>query len=245
VGNINSANPIFKNIAGQWRDAHKFSPAPRHRRRIIFRILERLVFTSCLDVGCAQGYLLEVLAKKGKSVFGCDISDEVISANRMHFPWAEFAEVDVSKETYPSQKKFDVVIASELLEHIGDWQSAVKNLATMSKKYILVTVPTGKRYPIDRMVGHFRHYTLKGLKDELKHNRFKIIFHRYWGMPLHALYKYLINLFYYEKIYATFALKKYGIKEKLISLFLYYLFYLNDLFNAGSQLFILAEKDSQ
>lgn len=238
----NTTNQDFRNIADRWHDAHKFSPAPRHRRRIIFNIIKRLTFTSCLDVGCAQGYLLEALAKRGKSIFGCDISNEIVRTNRMHFPCAEFEEVDVSKETYPSGKCFDLVIASEVLEHIQDWQLATKYLTTMSKRYILITAPTAKLHPIDRMIGHFQHYTLKDLKDELEKNSFRVIFYRYWGIPLHALYKYLINLFYYEKIYDAFALKRYGIKEKLISQFLYYLFYVNDIFNAGSQLFILAEK---
>jgi len=232
----------FKNIAFQWSDAHRFSPAPRHRRRIILNILKKLDFHSCLDTGCAQPYLLEVLLKEGKLAFGCDISDEVIRANKNTFPGMQFEEVDISKETYPFNKKFDLVISSEVLEHIEDWRSAVKNLIQMSRRYLLITVPTGKVHNMDRLVGHFRHYNYEVLRDEIEKNNFKVVFYKYWGMPFHAIYKYLISFGSYEKAYQGFAAKKYGITQKLISHFLYLLFYFNDIFHSGSQLFILGER---
>jgi hypothetical protein len=234
----------LKNIAYAWQDVHRFSPAPRHRRRIILGILKKIEFNSCLDTGCAQPYLLEAISKRNIQVFGCDISDRVIQANKKNFPAAQFEDVDISKEVYPQGKKFDLVISSEVIEHIKDWQQAIKNLTKMSDRYLLITVPSGKVHNIDKIIGHFRHYNYEDLKNEIENNSFHIIFYKSWGIPFHTVYKYLINTFGYKKIYKKFAYKKYGIIEKIISSFLYFLFYFNDMFNSGLQLFILAEKNN-
>lgn len=232
----------FKDIAAEWSDAHKFSPAPRHRRRILLDILKKINYESCLDAGCAQPYLLEVLCGQNKQVFGCDISDKVIEVNRKRFPQAGFEVVDISKQTYPLSKKFDLVISSEVLEHIEDWRAGLRNLTLMSGRFLLITIPTGKIHKMDQLVGHIRHYTYEELKKEIEKNNFRVVFHKYWGMPFHTLYKYLINTFDYRKTYKHFAVQNYGVIKKIFSQILYLLFYFNDIFKSGSQLFILTQK---
>jgi hypothetical protein len=235
----------LKNIAYAWQDVHRFSPAPRHRRRIILGILKKIEFNSCLDTGCAQPYLLEAISKRNIQVFGCDISDRVIQANKKNFPAAQFEDVDISKEVYPQGKKFDLVISSEVIEHIKDWQQAIKNLTKMSDRYLLITVPSGKVHNIDKIIGHFRHYGYEELKDEIEKNGFKVIFYKLWGMPFHSVYKYLINAFGYKRIYKNFGTSGYGVIKRIFSYCLYFLFYFNDIFKSGAQLFILAEKDDK
>ena len=215
----------FKDIALDWSDAHKFSPAPRHRRRIILDILRKLNYETCLDAGCAQPYLLEALCKQNKQVFGCDISDKVIKENRKRFPQAGgFEVVDISQQVYPLNKKFDLVISSEVLEHIEDWRAGLRNLALMSGRFLLITIPTGKIHKINRLVGHIRHYTYLDLETEIKKNNFRVILHRNWGTPFHTLYKYLINALDYRKTYEHFALQGYGATKKIFSQILYLLF---------------------
>src|SRR5438445_484786 len=67
-----------KNVVVAWEDAHRYSPAPRHRRRLLRRWIDRLDFASVLDAGCAQPFLLrEILAHRDVEGFGCDLSDQV------------------------------------------------------------------------------------------------------------------------------------------------------------------------
>ncbi|MFA5356661.1 MAG: class I SAM-dependent methyltransferase [Candidatus Omnitrophota bacterium] len=234
---------LCNDIAYEWSDAHRYSPAPRHRRRIIYNIIGKLEFDSCLDAGCAQPYLLSGFIGRGKRVSGCDISGRVIDKNRNDFPGANFEIVDISRSVYPGNKKFDLVISSEVLEHIADWQGAIRNLALMSGRYLLITVPSGKIYNIDRLVGHLRHYQAGELKEELEKNGFTVIYHKRWGAPFHSLYKYLINAAGYKKTYERFALRPYGPLKRLFSDILYVIFYFNDIFCRGSQLFMLAERN--
>ncbi|MEQ8171950.1 MAG: class I SAM-dependent methyltransferase [Candidatus Eremiobacterota bacterium] len=232
----------YNHIVVQWDDAHRYSPAPRHRRNIILDIIKKLDFSSCLDAGCAQPYLFEYLSHMNKELYGCDISDEVINSNSKYFTNAQFIKLDISKETYPKNKKFDLVITSEVLEHIEDWKSAIKNLTKMVDKYLLITVPSGKLHKIDKIVGHIRHYQGQELIAEIERYGFKIILRKYWGFPIHTFYKYAINIIAPETIYDNFAKKKYGFMKKAISYILYYLFYINNFFNSGAQLILLAQR---
>ncbi len=225
-----------------WEDSHKYSPAPRHRRRLILKMIKNLDFSSIMDVGCAQPFLLEYFNNKGKKLYGCDISSGVIKRNKEYFKEAQFEELDISKEKYKSQDFFDLIVCSEVLEHIDDWKSAVRNLSEMTKKYLIITVPCGKVHKIDKMMGHVRHFSDDKLINEIEKNNFKIIKNRKWGFPFHTIYKYAINFLNPEKMYNDYTLIQYNHFQIFISNIIYFLFFINDIFLSGSQLLILAEK---
>ena len=81
--------------------------------------------------------------------------------------------------TYIS-KKFDCVIASEVLEHIVDYKTALVNLTKMADKYIIITVPSCPLFQTDKNVGHIRHFDKDG-PTELKE-----IFTKFCRQALHA-----------------------------------------------------------
>lgn len=235
----------FKNIAAQWDDAHRFSPAPRHRRRLLLKIMAGLSFKDCLDAGCAQLYLLqEIVRRHGVPGYGCDISDQVIASNRKLAPGCEFLTLDLSRETWPQGQQFDLVVCSEVLEHIPDWQAALRNLARMSRKHLLITVPSGTIHPIDKRVGHHYHFQGPELVTELKKLGLSVVQLRRWGFPFHSLYKILINKFAPDQIYESFAVVRYGLLQRLLCQTLYSLFYLNGPFNSGNQIILLAKNSS-
>ena len=232
----------YNEVVGQWDEVHHYSPAPRHRRRLIFDLIKKLSFNSCLDVGCAQPYLLEALSKGDKQLFGCDISEKVMIDNRTKFSKATFEVVDISKDTFPGNKTFDLVVSSEVLEHIDDWRSAVKNLSLMTKKYLLITVPGGKYRTMDRIIGHFRHFKVNELSQEVEKNGLKVTLTRRWGFPFHTFYQFAINAVAPEKMYESFGCGKLTFSKRVIYSILYALFFINDLFPTGNQIILLAEK---
>lgn len=238
-------NNLSNDIAADWDDMHRHSPAPRHRRRIILKLLSNIQFNDYLDAGCAQGYLVHEIAQRHKAKgYGCDLSPLVIADNKKRFPKAEFSVVNIESERWVDNRQFDVVISSEVIEHIADWKAAVNHLANMSRKYLLITVPGGVRRPIDIKVGHYRHFNGSEIISELNTLGFScepVIRH---GFPIHSLYKRLINFASPDKIYTAFSGEtKYSPFQKAVSNFLYYLFYLNDLFNGGEQVFIFAKRN--
>lgn len=75
-----------------------------------------------LDVGCGGGLLSEPLARLGAEVTGLDASAELIAVAQTH---AKAQGVDVHYqagliEELAESAKFDVIVASEVLEHVAD-----------------------------------------------------------------------------------------------------------------------------
>lgn len=235
-------NCNYTEIAAEWNDVHRYSPAPRHRRRLTIKMLTRLDFDNWLDIGCAQPFLIEgLLKRKSVNAYGCDISEKVISSNKKDFPKANFFVMDISKPLMHTGC-YDLVTCLEVLEHIEDWQVAAKNISQLCGKWLFVTVPRGKIYPIDRRVGHIRHFKGEELLEVFKELGFTPLYVRKWGFPIHSLYKYFINTMFSDKMYNSFGNGCYGMKEKFLSEIIYILFFINDLFKHGSQLIVLLEK---
>jgi SAM-dependent methyltransferase len=235
------ANANEKNIVAQWDDAHRHSPAPRHRRRLLLNAIANLGFRDVLDAGCAQPYLLaEIVRRYNVQGYGCDISDQVMSANQASMPHCQFRAIDLTREVWPDGRTFDLVISSEVLEHIPDWRTALANLVRMSHRHLLITVPGGKRRTMDKLVGHHQHFHGPELLAALEDQGCRIVRVRRWGYPMHSLYKQLISLLSPEKLYNSFGGSHYSPAQRLISELLYGVFFVNDLFDAGDQLIVQA-----
>jgi SAM-dependent methyltransferase len=229
-----------------WHDSHLYGPAPRWRRRILKNIIKKLDVKTCIEVGCAQPFLMLDLKAMGIRMTGCDISVPVIEDNIKTYTDMEFFVKDLCSDVeIPNLNMggggYDIVICSEVLEHLPDYQKAIKNMCKLSKKYILITVPSGKRYPIDENVGHIRHYEPDVIVKPLEDNGYKTIKVMKIGFPFHSLYKRLINIGGGTAISEKYSSNRYGKFEKFVSTFVYFLFSFN-VFPFGSQLIILAQK---
>jgi SAM-dependent methyltransferase len=237
------AEHLDKEVTVNWKEMHHYSPAPRYRRRLILNHLKKLKFTNCLDVGCAQGYLIQEIANTFLVTgYGCDVSTQVIQENIYNIPACEFSVLDIEKASWPNQRQFDVVVSSEVVEHISDWKTAIKHLTAMTKHHLIITVPGGVMRTIDRKVGHVRHFKGDEIKHAIEIHGFECQVKRI-GFPFHSLYKRLINFIMPDKIYDQFSgIKPYTFTQKFISTILYYSFYLNDFFNHGEQLMIFAKR---
>jgi trans-aconitate methyltransferase len=230
-------------VAG-WDDAHRYSPAPRHRRRLVLDWVARLPpVADCLDAGCAQPYLLhEIVRRHGCAGHGCDLSDQVMSDHRDDPMGCQFRRLDLTRERWPGDKRFDLVVCSEVLEHVEDWPAAVRSLAAMTGRHLLVTVPSGPVRQMDRLVGHHRHFDGPELAAALRAEGLTVVRERKWGFPVHSLYKALISRASPEKLYDSFAVGRYSVAQRLLSDVLWLAFFANDLFRGGAQYMVLAER---
>ena len=225
-----------------WADSHRYTPAPRHRRRLLLNIMNRLDFGDVLDAGCAQPFLLgEVVRSYQVPGFGCDLSDCVIESNRRDLPECEFRTLDLTSATWPGGRKFDLVVCSEVLEHLEAWPDAVANLVKMTRKHLLITVPGGPVRAMDRMVGHVGHFRGPELTLALEAMGCRVERVTSWGWPLHTAYKAAISRVAPERLYESFSGGgRFGPGKKVVSELLYRLFFLNDLFGRGHQLIVHA-----
>ncbi|MGB9152775.1 MAG: bifunctional 2-polyprenyl-6-hydroxyphenol methylase/3-demethylubiquinol 3-O-methyltransferase UbiG [Alphaproteobacteria bacterium] len=109
---------------------------------------EALKGLSVLDIGCGGGLLCEPLARLGAHVTGLDASAEAIEAARIHARQSGL-EIDYrygSAEDFAhGRKKFDVVTALEIVEHVADIDSLLRSVADLVKPGGIVLLSTLNR----------------------------------------------------------------------------------------------------
>jgi SAM-dependent methyltransferase len=234
-----------RNVVARWDDAHRYSPAPRHRRRLIAHALRDLRPAEVLDAGCGQPFLLaDLRARLGVRCFGCDVSDAVIEDPAWTGVADELRVVDLERETWPDGRTFDAVVCSEVLEHVSDWRAALGNVVAMARRYVLVTVPGGKRRPMDAIVGHHRHFAPEEIAAALREDGCEPLWARRWGWPVHSLYRWGISRAGADRMYDAFGTERYGRPQIALSNALYGAFFVNDLFHRGDQVMVLGAKGS-
>jgi SAM-dependent methyltransferase len=222
----------------QWDDMKKYGPFSRHLRRIIIHVIRDVSFQSVMDVGCGQGsFLIELMSKfPGIKINGVELSPKAIQIAKSRIPEGRFIELDITKSHL--SESFDLVICSEVLEHIQEDIAALRNLAIMTKKYLVVTSPQGRMRKFeDSEMGHVRNYKPGELAEKLELNGFRIISLIEWGFPFYSpLYRNLLEL-----IGGKGTTGKFGFTRKLISHVIYLLFFLNSSKN-GDEVIILAAR---
>jgi ubiquinone/menaquinone biosynthesis C-methylase UbiE len=230
----------------QWSvlsDYIKYNPGARHRRRLILKLIKRLPVTNCLDIGCGKGELLILLSRYFNSrikLTGADLSSGVIKDNLDRIKDADFFTLDIEKENI--NRKYDLIICSEVLEHLTNRRLALMHILNMmdSKGYLLVTVPTGKIYDTERYFGHVSHPTQKELKELARENNLRIIIFWNWGFPFYKILKWITNI-NSEWAIRNFGSGNYSFVSKFICNSLYFLNFLN-LKKRGCQLLVLMQR---
>lgn len=93
-----------------------------------------------LDVGCGGGLLSEALARMGAEVHGIDVNDQLIEVARSHGNLDPQLAQRLTYEMVPLEKvaqdtpgKYDVVIASEVIEHVESIDTFCKSLVNATK----------------------------------------------------------------------------------------------------------------
>lgn len=168
-------------------------PTPSYlvKRKVILECLHKLNFRNVLEVGCGCGDLLHVLEKRGYSGLGIDISNNALAVAEAGLLTNRFKVVKCSPEEL--SEKFDVVIASEVLEHHQDDIAFLRVLRERlhDKGSLLLTVPAHMKDwgPNDDFCGHVRRYGRSELHDKLLAAGYSnIVIHSY-GVPVYNLMK--------------------------------------------------------
>lgn len=159
--------------------------------RFLIKLVDKYLNTrvNVLDVGCGVGTVDFFIVNKVKSITGTDISKNSIRvANLSSKALGLEKKMKFYKSDFPEEKQpkqYDLVICSEVLEHLADDELAVKRIYSLLKKNgsALFSVPliTAPLYTLrvlngfDNRVGHLRRYTVEELTLLLKGKGFKII----------------------------------------------------------------------
>lgn len=158
------------------------------RRDLILKLLKRnSKDSSILEVGCSGGALLQDLKRSGFiHNYGIDISKQAI-ALCLSKGLENVFQADACKLPF-SSNFFDIIIASDILEHVEDDCAAVQEWTRVLKKngVLLVFVPAFKWLwtEHDAVNNHYRRYSVKQLRDVVQVNGITISKINYWNTIL-------------------------------------------------------------
>lgn len=102
-----------------------------HTAKLMQKMVGEIKEKTILDVGCGSGKKLAFLARNNK-VFGVDISKIAVQKAKKRRFKAKF--VDIEKGLPFPSNKFDIVICSEVLEHLFKPSIALKEIKRVLKK---------------------------------------------------------------------------------------------------------------
>ncbi len=154
-----------------------------------------------VDLGCGNGVLLKHLHERqlGQKLMGVDGSMAIIERNRRNLSFAEFFQADLQiPDSFPLRGKADVVVCSEVIEHMPVYQPVFKIAHDCLKSggIFILTTQGGRRRRHDiKLLGHLRHYDIDQLAGEVSAAGFDIIHKQEAGWPALTAQKIAASLF--------------------------------------------------
>lgn len=139
-----------------------------------------------LEIGSGIGNFTVQLEKFGE-VTATDIDKYYLNKLRKLMPGKSgFGDIEKGKFFFEN-KKFNSIICLNVLEHINDDRSALRNMFNLLKKdgYLVLLVPAHQKAytKIDKNLGHFRRYSVSTLKSKAEEVGFEISKIKYLNMP--------------------------------------------------------------
>ena len=135
---------------GKFKPLHRFNPIRieyiKKTLLLHFKIkdgLRPLSGLNILDIGCGGGLLSEPMYNLGANVTGIDASDKNINIAKSH---AKRNNLKINYEVLTPEeikdKKFDVILNMEIVEHVEDIDFFLKSCSKLLKKNGLMFVAT-------------------------------------------------------------------------------------------------------
>ena len=149
----------FSKLAKEWwNPSGKFKPLHLYNPSRIEFIKEKLIShfklkmntkeplknINILDIGCGGGLLCEPLKRMGASVTGIDASEKNIEAAKFHANemGLKINYIHCAPEKLKIQKKFDVILNMEVVEHVSNVDLFIENCSKLIEKNGIMFVAT-------------------------------------------------------------------------------------------------------
>lgn len=140
-----------------------------------------------LDAGCGEGFTVNKIVQqnKGTEITGLDIEKDALAYAKDINPGIKFIEGSVYELPFEDDQ-FDIVILSEVLEHLDDPLKALDEVKRVSSGYSVISVPHEPYFRIGNMMrftylsdfgntpGHINNWTKKQFLNLLS-ERFDVI----------------------------------------------------------------------
>ena len=176
----------YKDIYYQIEDYHWWNVS---RRDIILKLLNPLISDGMkiLDIGCSNGSLInKINFNKSLDIHGIDISSKAIGYSKNK--GIQNTQVMNADKLKYKDKEFDIIIASDVLEHIENDNKALLEWKRVLKDngFAIIFVPAIMALwsHNDIYSEHFRRYEKSQFRNRLIDSGFNIERSSYWNFTL-------------------------------------------------------------
>ncbi len=158
-----------------------------HFNKVLMDLVKPLKPSKILDVGCGEGFTIVTFARNkiGKKYEGIDNSKTAINLGKKMYPDLAIKIGDIYNMDY-KDNTFDLLLCTEVLEHLEDPKKALAELRRVTGKYLAISVPNEPFFILANLLRgkylkslgnhpeHINHWTLPGFKKFLRKGGFKI-----------------------------------------------------------------------
>jgi len=153
-------------------------------------IPEKLYFKNAVEIGCAEGTVINRLRDllHIEKCYGIDVSDIFLSKGRTLYPEIEFIKASGLKIPF-ADKSVDLIILSDIIEHIEELKLFMKEIKRVGKvvllkvpldKYLwrkLISEPLGRSPSVsmEHPDGHLHEFSKNSCKKMLKNMGCRIL----------------------------------------------------------------------
>jgi len=118
----------------------------------VIKTIRPLNIETVLDAGCGEGFTLNKLNKEkiGISYKGIEYDPEAVLTANTLYPELNIVQGDIMKLPFKNNS-FDLVVCTEVLEHLENPKKAYRELLRVSRKYVLLTVPNEPIFTLQRI----------------------------------------------------------------------------------------------
>lgn len=168
-----------------WGGMQDIGPVHRHNRQIIVDLIRPLGVRSILDAGCGNGANLEAIQSQLgiTDIMGIDLSENALNMARRRVR-GQFTSVDLEEDKI--NRSFDLVLTSQVIEHVVDDDGFLDKLRAMSSRYVIVATMQGRMRKSEAHIGHVRNYTRSGLESQMRRAGIKVEKVVEWGFPFYS-----------------------------------------------------------
>lgn len=152
------------------------SPLKQQKYKVLSSFLGNITNKTCLDIGSDNGVISYLFRKLGGTWYSCDLTDQTVNSIK-ELVGERVSKIYPTHTEYPD-KLFDMIVIVDLLEHLEDDTTFVKDLNRILKPggEIIINVPNPKeglwrkiKFALgqtDVAHGHVRAgYTLEEIKE--------------------------------------------------------------------------------
>lgn len=162
-----SGNPISRHLVGRFLAT-------------VMDLVDRTGAREAHEVGCGEGQITGLLARRGLAVRGCDLSEESLQVAAREAARAQLPIAYAQRSIYDlsaAQDAAELVLCCEVLEHLTDPERGLRKLVELARPHLIVSVPREPIWHLLNMArgkyltalgntpGHYNHWSSRQFVD--------------------------------------------------------------------------------